>query len=242
MRKFAPWILFALMAVGIGLAFGAPNAQIFENKELARIIFFHLPCAWGSTLFLILAPIFAFFALRTRSKVWDLRAEAAMEMGFLLGILALVTGMIFSDVQWGAPWNWDPRQTSFLLVLLIVGAYFALRAAYTDPEKRASNSSAYALAAVLPELFLIAVLPRMMLSLHPDVVRKGGFDGTYWSVIGLVSVSLLLTAGWAYRLRVRAGLLEAALEEWNANAKLGDRDDSAPTGVVRPVSLHMDGR
>jgi len=151
LKKLTPWILFALMGGGIGYAFAARNAQIFENKELARIIFFHLPCAWGSTIFLMLAPIFAFLALRTRSKAWDLRAEAAMEMGFLLGILALVTGMIFSDVQWGAPWNWDPRQTSFLLVLLIVGAYFALRAAYPDPEKRASYSSAYALAAVLHE-------------------------------------------------------------------------------------------
>ncbi len=228
------------MCFGIYRAFTAPNAQMFENRELARLIFFHLPCAWGSTLFLILAPIFAFMSLKTKARIWDIRTVAAMELGLLLGLLTLATGMVFSDVEWGSPWNWDPRQTSFLLVMLIVGAYFALRSAFSDPEKQASHSAAYALAATLPELFLIAVFPRLMMSLHPDVVRQGGFDGTYWSVIGIVSVSVLLTTGWFFGLRVRSGLLMEALE--NSNAELGHRDDSAPTGVVRPVSLHSDGR
>lgn len=230
------------MCYGIYLAFTAPNAKLFENRELARIIFFHLPCAWGSTLFLIASPVFALLYLITKKKIWDLRTAAAMELGFLLGGLALATGMIFSDVEWGAPWNWDPRQTSFLLVMLIIGAYFALRSAFADPEKQASHSAAYVLAATLPELFLIAVFPRLMMSLHPDVVRQGGFDGTYWSVIGIVSVSVLATSAWMFGLRVRSGLLIEALENSNANAELGSRNDPAPTGVVRPVSLHSDGR
>jgi len=228
------------MGYGIDLAFRAPNAMVFENKELARIIFFHLPCAWGSTLFLILAPVFALMYLRSKKRIWDLRAAAAMEIGLLLGVLTLITGMIFSDVEWGAPWNWDPRQTSFLLVVLITAAYFALRAAFSDPEKQASHSAAYVLAAILPELFLIAVFPRMLMSLHPDVVRQGGFDATYWTVIAVVSVSLLLTSGWMFGLRVRAGLLEEALE--NSNAKLGSRDDPTPSGVVRPVSVPDESR
>lgn len=229
------------MSFGTYLAFWAPNTVGFQNNELSRMIFFHLPCAWGSTLFLIIAPVFAFMSLRTKKRIWDVRTATAMEIGLLLGILALATGMVFSDVQWGAFWNWDPRQTSFLIVVLIVAAYFALRSAFTDPEKQAMHSAAYALAAVLPELFLIAVFPRMIpTSLHPDVVRKGGFDSTYWSVIGVVSISVLSVCGWLYSLRIKAGLLEESLE--NSNAELGYRDDSAPTGVVRPVSLSTDGR
>jgi len=242
MRKAAMIFLLLLMGYGIDLAFRAPNAAIFENGELARIIFFHLPCAWGSTLFLIIAPIFAGMYLKTKRKIWDIRAAAAVEQGLLLGILTLATGMIFSDVEWGAPWNWDPRQTSFLLVTLIVAAYFALRAAFADPEKQASHSAAYLLAAILPELFLIAIFPRMLMSLHPDVVRQGGFDGTYWRVIGFTSVSLLLTCLWLFGMRVRAGLLEEALENSNANVQLDHRDDSTPTGVVRPVSVPDDRR
>ncbi len=229
------------MGYGTDLAFRAPNAKVFENRELARIIFFHLPCAWGSSLFLILAPVFAGLYLGTKRRIWDIRAAAAMEMGFLLGLLALATGMLFSDVEWGAFWNWDPRQTSFLLTMLIVGAYFVLRNAFTDPEKQGAFSAAYAIAAILPELFLIAVFPRVLQSLHPDVVREGGFDGTYWSVIGVVSVAVLLVSGWIFGLRVRAGLLEQALENLDANVKLDDRHDPAPTGVVRPVSLPDDG-
>jgi heme exporter protein C len=234
-KKTVQLITFALMGAGIVLSFTAPNAKVFENTELARLIFFHLPCAIVSTLFLCMAPYFAFRYLKDHKRIWDMRTVASMEIGFLLAILTLVSGIIFSDVQWGKPWNWDPRQTSFLFVLLLVGAYFALRAAFSDPEKQATHSAAYVMAALLPELFLIFVLPRIIFSLHPDVVGKGKFDSTYWSIILLVIVCLFSTGIWIYKMRVRVALLEEALE--NPNAELGHSNDSAPTGVVRPVSL-----
>ncbi|HTQ10808.1 MAG TPA: hypothetical protein VMI31_12100, partial [Fimbriimonadaceae bacterium] len=79
MRKAGLVLLFLLMGYGIDLAFRAPNAEIFENGDLARIIFFHLPCAWGSSLFMILAPIFGAAYLITKKRVWDIRAAAAVE-------------------------------------------------------------------------------------------------------------------------------------------------------------------
>lgn len=237
MKQILKGLLLVWTAVAIVFAYKVPNAKAFENHELARLIFFHLPCAWGSSLFLIIAPIAAAYYLKTKNRVWDLRAAAAMEIALILGILTLMTGMIFSDVQWGAPWNWDPRQTSFLLVMLIAGAYFALRAAFGDPEKQASHSAAYALAAVLPELFLIGAFPRLLdKGLHPDLLKKGGgFDSTYWSVIGMMSVAVLGVCFWIFSLRVRTGLLTEALED--SHAELASGDANAPSGVVRPVSL-----
>ena len=49
--------------------------------------------------------------------------------------------------MWNAYWNWDPRETSIALLLLVYGAYLGLRGAIEDPERRATLSAAYALVA-----------------------------------------------------------------------------------------------
>jgi ABC-type transport system involved in cytochrome c biogenesis permease subunit len=51
--------------------------------------------------------------------------------------------------MWNSYWNWDPRQTSIVLLLLVYGAYTGLRAAIEDPERRATLSAAYALIALV---------------------------------------------------------------------------------------------
>lgn len=233
-------LLALLICVGTVFTMSVPDAKAFQNEALARIIFWHLPAALVCTLFLLAAPYFAFRYLKTKDFSWDLRATAATEIGMLTGMITLITGIIFSDVQWGAPWSWDPRQTSFLLVMLIVGAFFALRAAFSDREKRASNSAAYLLASVLPILFLIFVFPRVLMSLHPDVVRKGGFDSTYNTVFLSMFVLFFAVNVWMYKLRVGAGLLEETLEDSIGELAVGG--DPAPSGVVRRVSVHDEGR
>jgi heme exporter protein C len=170
---------------------------------------------------------------------WDVRCAAAQEIGFLYGLLTMATGIIFSKVQWGAWWSWDPRQTSFLLVLLIYGAYFVLRGAIGDDVKRAANSAAFCVASTLPVLFLIFVLPRLpqVFSLHPsNTLVSGGLKGDYRYVFLAMLVLFGVLTAWLYQLRVRAGLAELALE--NLNGKLeASGGGAAPTGVVRPVSV-----
>ncbi len=214
----------------------APPAGNFPNHNLARIIFWHLPCALICSLFVCAAPYFAWRYLRSKENNWDVRCAAAMEITLLTGLLTLATGIIFSKVQWGDYWSWDPRQTSFLIVMLIVGAYFALRSAYGDAQKRAANSAAYVLASILPVLFLIFVLPRVLFSLHPSTtIIKNEFDSTYRSIFLSMFALMLVICIWMYRMRVRAGLLEEAVEELNAG--MADSNHPTATGVVRPVSL-----
>jgi heme exporter protein C len=220
----------------------APNATGFANHALARMLFWHLPCALVCTLFFCAAPYFSLKYLKTKESHWDLRASAAMEIGMVTGMLTLLTGILFSWVQWLSPWNWDPRQTSFLLVMLIVGAYFALRSAFSDAEERAARSAVYSLASTLPLLFLIFVFPRVLESLHPSttLVSSKGLDPIYKSIFYGMLLMFLTLCIWLYKLRVRAGFIEEAAN--NANARLGSSNDSAPTGVVRPVSLSSEDR
>ena len=70
----------------------------------------------------------------------------------------------------GAFWNWDPRQTTILCLLLIYAAYLALRSVTADPERRARVSAVYALFSFLAVPFLVFVIPRFYFSLHPEPV------------------------------------------------------------------------
>ena len=235
--------------IGLGIAgttvwgMKVPPAEGFMNPDLARILFWHLPNAFITVVFLFAAAVFSIKTLRMRGDAMaDQKAATANELAFLFALITMVTGILFSKVQWGEWWSWDPRQTSFLFVLLILFAYFALRSAFADSAKRAVNSAAYCIAALIPILFLIFVLPRMpqVQSLHPsNTIVGGGLKGDYWNVVLANFVLFLAVAIWLFRMRVRAGELELSLE--NRHGNLDDGGDRAATGVVRPLSVSDDG-
>lgn len=212
------WVLMIGMLAATVLAFWVPGAASFQQPDTARIIFFHLPCAFVCAGLVLLTAWFATKYLATRRAFWDIRLAAAIELAFLFCVLTLVTGIVFSRAQWGAWWQWDPRQTSFLMVFLMMGASLALRAGIADEVKRASASATYAVATVLPLIFLIFVFPRLphikQMSFHPtQTVNEGLFDGTYRGVLLTVFVLLIWSVVGIYRMRVRLGVLELALDD-----------------------------
>jgi heme exporter protein C len=236
--------IFALVAgVATLWSFHIPPALGFQQPELARIFVWHFPCPIIASVLLMIAGWFAWKHLRTKDRAWDERTVAAIELSFVFSLLTMATGILFSEVQWGKWWSWDPRQTSFLIVLFIYAGYFIVRAAFSDPETRAANSGAYLLAAILPALFLIFVFPRLpqAAGLHPsDSILSGKIKGEYGSVVITLMALMTVLTVWMYRLRVRAGLLE--LNNEKSNERLAIRGgDSAPSGVVRRVSLPPEG-
>jgi len=147
----------------------ARPAENFVGQS-SRIVFYHVPMAWVATIAFFLAAWHSAVYLRKRRIESDDAASAAARLGFVFCILATVTGSIFARVMWNAYWNWDPRQTSITLLLLVYGAYLGLRGAIEDSERRATLSAAYALVAFVTVPFLMFAVPRMYASLHPDTV------------------------------------------------------------------------
>lgn len=240
-KKLGIGLIGLLVAIGTALTFAAPDVTTaFQDKSLARMVFWHLPCALLCSAFLGYGGILAIRYLRRPSLELDVKMEACLELGSLLGLLTLITGMVFARVQWGAYWNWDPRQTSFLLVVLIAGAYFPLRAAFEGKEQRSQYCAAYLAASFLPSMLLIFVLPRLLQSLHPNVIRDGGFDPTYRAVFLYMLASLGAATFWLYKLRVKVGL--AALTQEETDAELANRNHPSAHRVVRPVPLHDSDR
>lgn len=229
---------FALVAmIGLTIAsFLVPPIPNFPEPELARMIFFHLPCAFVTVGFVIFASVSSWRYLMTRDWIWEHRAFAATSTSMMMASATMVTGILFSKVQWGMWWSWDPRQTSFLIVLLLLGAYFAVRMAFDDDVARARAAAAYSSLTLLPILFLIFVFPRlpqvMKLSLHPTTtIQSGGFSRDYWSVVLGVFIVLLGTCIWLYKLHVRTSLLEQGLK---------DRDGNLETSGHGPTARRVD--
>jgi len=162
-------LLVGIWLAGVVVAMFLVVPQYEGLGDAGRIIIMHVPTAWVSVLAFAVSAIYSALYLWKRRPEHDDYAVAAAESGFLFTALATITGMIFSQVVWGVYWNWDPRQTSIFVLLLIYAALFALRSAIEDVDRRRQLSSVYSLFAFVTVPFLIFVAPRMAEStLHPN--------------------------------------------------------------------------
>lgn len=167
------WLWICLVIVGA--FFYAPVAEHFRVPGSSRILFFHVPMAWGSFLGFIASAVWSGIYLVRRHPRHDRAAAVAIQLGLLFGILATVTGAVWARLEWGAWWNWDPRQTSIVFCLLFYGAYLALRQTVDEPERRGRLAAAYALLGLVVTPFLFWIVPRITFSLHPEpVVNASG--------------------------------------------------------------------
>jgi heme exporter protein C len=168
--KFLKWLLLPYMAAIVAGAFLWPAPAQGFIGESSRIVFFHVPCAWTAALAFLVAAGYSIAYLVRRNRRHDDLAASAVRLGLLFAVLALITGSLFAKIMWGSYWNWDPRESSFLLLIFLYAAYLFLRAAVEDPERRARMSAAYALFAAVLMPFLFFVAPRVTASLHPQTV------------------------------------------------------------------------
>ena len=154
-------LLLPYMAAIVAAAFLWPEPAKGFIGESSRIVFFHVPCAWTSTLAFLVAAAYSVAYLVRRNPWHDDVAFAAVRIGLLFGVLTLITGSLFANIMWGSWWNWDPRESSYLLLVFLYGAYLFLRATIEDPEKRRRVAAAYAVFAAVLLPFLVFIAPRV---------------------------------------------------------------------------------
>jgi heme exporter protein C len=201
------WVLLVWLAVVILAAFLYVQPAKGFIGESSRIVFFHVPMAWVAVLAFLVSCVTSVMYLRRRDPKDDILASVSAGLGLLFAVLATTTGAVFAKIMWGAYWNWDPRQTSITILLLIYAAYFALRGAIDDPERRASLAAVYAILAFVTVPFLVFVVPRIYWSLHPDTIinTRGAneFDSRYTQVLMASLVGFTGLYVWLYTIGCR---------------------------------------
>jgi len=199
-------LLTIWMAVIIVAAFFYAGAAAGFPGETSRILFFHVPQAWIATLAFLISMIASALYLAKRKVETDYVAQSAAELGFLFCILAAITGSIFAKATWGSFWHWDPRETSIVILLMIYGAYFALRSAVSDPERSRVFAGVYSILAFATVPFLVFIVPRITASLHPEDTMSPVNPGMDPKTLKVFLGSLLAYTGlfiWMLRLRIR---------------------------------------
>ena len=136
--------------------------------------------------------------LATRDLKYDLQESLAARLGILFCILTTVSGAIFAKHTWGYYWNWDPRQTSIFMLLLVYAAYFALRSAVSDPDQKANLSAVYSILGFVATLFLVFVLPRIIPGLHPGAPKPTGVSEGSVISFSLETASVLIPSVLAH--------------------------------------------
>lgn len=193
--KYMRWNIAPLSLMVLALVLiivGSYNALIVlpESPEPVlknsyRIVFFHVPSAVTSFLAFTFTLATAIQYLRKRNYKWDIMSVSSAKAGFFFITAALISGSIWANVAWGTYWNWDPRETTVLILWFAYAAYFALRASIENPEEKAKSSSILA-------IFAYATVPLSYLSssiyfsLHPatkDLVIGVGIGSTLGMMI-----------------------------------------------------------
>ena len=185
-------LILLTLAICAAIIFFVP--PIKGLGDLAKIIFFHVPTAWVAVIAFFASAFFAAKFLRTFNFSFDKLSARAARLGFIFVLLSTISGAIFSKLTWGAYWNWDPRQTTIFVLILIYGAYLTLRAAVSDEKVRAKVSAVYSLLSVLTVPFLVFIIPRMYFSLHPSPVLNSAGKIEMDSIVLIVLIATVVDA------------------------------------------------
>ena len=168
---------------------------------LVRIIYFHVPTAWLSVVAFFTSAFYAAKYLKTRELNEDIMSSKAAKIGFICVLLSTISGAIFSKLTWGAYWNWDPRQTTIFVLILIYGAYLTLRMAVNEANTRAKVSAIYSLLSIMTVPFLVFIIPRMYFSLHPSIINSSGIDMDFMMLAVLIAALLDATFIFVYLMK-----------------------------------------
>jgi len=123
------------------MVFGPMQTDILPMRELYRNVFFHVPINATTYVSFTITLIFSLLYLKTKNLRYDNIAASSAKLGILFCTFTLITGVVWAKPAWGAYWNWDPRETTGLILWFIFAAYFALRSAISDEEARARLSA-----------------------------------------------------------------------------------------------------
>jgi heme exporter protein C len=190
------------------------NPVLFSQK----IFYFHVPVAITSFVVFFFTAYYGWKFLRTRDRLFDTKARIATEVTLIFTLLTMLTGDLWTRIEWGVWWTWEPRLTTYLIMLLLVIGYFVLRASVEDEEKRAVYASVFGIIAFLDAPLSFAITRIVPSGTHPVVLRiGGGLDAMQLTAFMLGMVGMLLFGYVIYQLRYREERVKERIEVLKAS-------------------------
>lgn len=202
-----------------------------ENNEVQRIAYLYVSVAWcGVGAFVFVGAVGAIYLVR-RNLSWDHWSQAAAETGWLCTTLTLITGVMWAHETGNTWWTWDPRLLVALVMWLIYGGYFLLRAGLGEPQRRARMSAVLGVLGIV-DIPLVVASTRWFWGIAPEAVETP----PHVRLVLLVSV-LGFTAFFAFLTMQRRWQLgleqQVAALEWRigVTSRLSGPDDAAASSL-----------
>jgi heme exporter protein C len=211
--RLLPWFMAAavvLAVAGLYVGFGIAPTD-FQQGEVYRIIFIHVPSAWMAMFIYLVMAGYAVLTLVWRSKLSAMMCRALAPTGAIMAVIALLTGAIWGKPTWGAWWVWDARLTSTLILLFLYLGYMALVAAIDDTT-RADRAGALLLLVGVVNVPIIYFSVRWWNTLHQGASVSLTASPKMASTM-LTGMLLMSLAAWMYAIaaalhRVRSIILQ----------------------------------
>lgn len=210
--------------------------QMVTTKLLLsqKIFYLHVPVAVASFAAMAVAAFFAARFLATKDRAHDRASRTAMQVTLVFIIATMISGDLWTRFEWGVWWVWEPRLTTYFILMLLVIGYFILRNALDDPERSARFGAVFCIIAFIDapiSFFITRLVPS---SVHPVVFRTdSGLPPAMLIpfLLGLFGMCMIAFALYRYALRVNTAAdeveeLKERLEELDASAQRAAADEA----------------
>lgn len=210
--------------------------QVVTTKLLLsqKIFYLHVPVAVASFAVMVVAAFFAARFLATKDRAHDRASRTAMQVTLVFIIATMISGDVWTRFEWGVWWVWEPRLTTYFILMLLVIGYFILRNALDDPERSARFGAVFCIIAFIDapiSFFITRLVPS---SVHPVVFRTdSGLPPAMLIsfLLGLFGMCMIAFALYRYALRVNTAAdeveeLKERLEELDASAQRVAADEA----------------
>jgi heme exporter protein C len=149
--RLIPWFgipAAILFAAGLYVGFFVAPTD-FQQGDVYRIIFIHVPAAWMGMFLYVLMAAYAGIGWAFNARLSSMMASSLAITGAMFTFLSLVTGALWGKPTWGTWWVWDARMTSTLILMFLYIGFISLQAAIEDSRRADRAGAVLALVGVI---------------------------------------------------------------------------------------------
>ena len=212
---FLSWLSLICLIIGLtwGFAFTPPD---FAQGTAVKIMFLHVPSAFMAINIWLMMLVASLIWYIRRHHVSALAARAAAPVGAVMTVIAIVTGALWGHPIWGTWWAWDPRLTSFFILLLCYIGYVGLWRAIEAPVWAADATAALCLFGSVFALLSRYAVNFWNQGLHQDATlsldQETHIHNIYYFPLLLCMIGFAIFAITLILYRTRTEILKARVE------------------------------
>ncbi len=180
-RKYEKWILLTFLPSFLLMNFFIIYLVIqFKYADYysvsPRPVFLMVPFAFATYFCFGITLISGILYLIWRKDIrLDLILLSSAQVGVMLGAITIIIGMMWAKVEWGAFWDWNPRETITLIMWLIYVGLLIFRdmLEVDNHERRATISAIFGILAFVSiplSYFIVGII-------HPNPSETGYSTG-----------------------------------------------------------------